>query len=163
MNKSEKDKKYTKDIVLNKILKDISEENLEPATYSENNANNNTYEDEMIKYYREKDILEKKQKYINMAKMISIFSIFILLILMITYYMNSTPNKQTEVQNIIVPAPISQPKVKEVSKPVKIEHIEEKPKEVIPDPINEPIKIEKVKTEREIAKELLLQQMMKGQ
>ena len=44
-------------------------------------------------------------------------------------------------------------------KPVKIEPIKEKQKEVIHDLMKEPIKIKEVKTERELAKEMLFQQM----
>jgi len=160
MAKTAKNKKYTEDIVLNKILKDISEENTEaPTLSSEDNVGTHSYEDVLIKQYREKDILEKKQKYIHIVKIIAIVSIFIFLILVITYYMDSTHAKQTQAKKIITPTPITQEKVKEVSKPKNIETIKEEPKEVIPEPIKEPIKIEEVKTERELAKEMLLKEM----
>lgn len=157
MHKSEKDKRYTEDVVLNKILKEISEENLETDTSSQNNVEKNSYEDDLIKHYREKDILVKKQKFINTAKIITIVSLFIFITLSMISYIDTIQTEEPTNQNNILPIATPKPKIKKVSRPEQREYVIEKQKTFIP----EPIKRKEVKTERELAKEMLLQEMRK--
>lgn len=177
-NKTSKKKSYTEDVVLNKILKDISDENLENATSSsQEHPKQNTYEDDLIKHYRKKDALELRQKYINIAKIIAVLFVMVGLILIITNDNDTPPTKETQVKKTVTPTSVSQAKVVKASKPVEVKPAVVKPavvkpvkieqkeiipvkreaKEVIPAPITEPVK--KVKTERELAKEMLLRQM----
>ena len=167
MKRNRQKNKYTEDIVLNKILKDISEEKLDTHTSSSQEQIRNNYEDELIKHYRKKDILEKKQKYVRTAKYIFIFSFFIMLILVITYTIQPTQSEHIKIER--------SPKVKvreqtiitkkKLPKPIIIEPIKVKQKVIIPTPIQktiiEPAKkpVKKEKTERELAKESLLREM----
>ena len=173
MAKTSKKKSYTEDVVLNKIFKDISNENINetaletPSSSSQEHSKQNTYEDDLIKHYRKKDALETRQKYFNIAKIITVLIITVVLLVIFTNYIDSITDKETQVEKTVTPTPTSQPKVEKVSKPVQIEaakieqkeiiHIKIEPKKVIPSPIEKPVG--KVKTERELAKEMLLQQM----
>ncbi len=168
MAKTSKKKSYTEDVVLNKILKDISEENLEnPSSSAEKHNQLNTYEDDLIKHYRKKDTLEARQKYINIAKMIAILIITIGLIVIFTNYIDTITDEETQIKKTVTPTPMPQPKVEKVSQPVQVEPAKSKqkeiitiktePKKVLPTPIEQPVK--KMKTERELAKDMLLQQM----
>ncbi len=168
MAKTSKKKSYTEDVVLNKIFKDISEENFEiPSSSSQEQSKQNTYEDDLIKHYRKKDALETRQKYFNIAKIITVLSITIVLLVIFTNYIDSITDKETQVKKTVTPTPTPQPKVEKVSKPVQVEptkieqkkiiHLKIEPKKIIPDPIEKPVV--KVKTERELAKDMLLRQM----
>ncbi|RLA58874.1 MAG: hypothetical protein DRQ78_11340 [Epsilonproteobacteria bacterium] len=157
MGKTSKKKTYTEDVVLNKILKEISEENLErPHSSSPKHSQKNAYEDDLVKHYREKDAAEARQKYINIAKIIVILCVIIVLIFLLTNENDTTlPNKQTQAKKIIAPSSIPQDKIKKINIPIEVESkIKEVPYEIIPTPIKKP-----VKTERELAKKMLLQQM----
>jgi len=168
MAKTSKKKSYTEDVVLNKIFKDISEENLkDSSSSSQEHSEQNTYEDDLIKQFRKKDALESRQKYFTIIKVIAILSILIVLIVVFTNYIDTIADEGTQVKKTVAPTPAPQPKVKKVSKSVEMVTLNIEPKEiipiktetkdVIPTPIKEPVK--KVKTERELAKEMLLQQM----
>jgi len=165
-NKTSKNKSYTEDVVLNKILQDISEENLENDTsVSQEHTKHHSYEDDLIKLYREKDASERRQTYINIVKIIALLSILIVLIFLFTNYIDTITDKPVQVKKTVTPIPT--PKVEKPSEPVQVESIKvdepeiilikKEPKKMTPAPIEEPVK--KVKTEREIAKEMLLQQM----
>ena len=168
MAKTSKKKSYTEDVVLNKIFKDISEENIEDTgTSSEDHTKKDTYEDDLVKFYRKKDVEERRQRYINIVKIITMLSILIFLIYVFTNYIDSIADEETQVKKAVTPTPTPQPKVEEVSKPIQVkpEKTEQKniislkiePKKVIPEAIEKPVK--KVKTERELAKDMLLKQM----
>ena len=168
MAKTSKKKSYTEDVVLNKIFKDISEEDIEdPSSSTEEPTKKNTYEDDLIKLYRKRDVEERRQKYINIVKIITMLFVLIFLIYVFTNYIDSITDKETQVGKTVTPTPTPQPKVEKVSKPIQIEaakieqkeiiHIKIEPKKVIPAPIEKPVR--KVKTERELAKDMLLQQM----
>jgi len=168
MAKTSKKKSYTEDIVLNKIFKDISEENLEtPGSSSQEDSKHKTYEDDLIKHYRKKDALDTREKYLNITKVITVLLITIILLVIFTNYIDSITDEEVQVKKTVTPTPITQPKVEKISKPLQIEaaEIEQKeiitlkiePKKVITAPIKKPVR--KVKTERELAKEMLLKQM----
>ncbi|WP_309497744.1 hypothetical protein [Sulfurovum sp.] len=168
MGKTSEKKSYTEDVVLNKILKDISEENIENTTSSSpNHSKQNTYEDDLIKHYKKKEALETREKYINIIRIITVLSITIFLIVLFTNYIDSITEKETPVKKTVTPTSIPQPKVEKVSKPAQVESViietkdiiplKVEPKKMIPAPIEKPVK--KVKTERELAKEMLLLQM----
>ena len=168
MAKTSKKKSYTEDVVLNKIFKDIAEENIEDSSSSSQEHNKqNTYEDDLIKHYRKKDALETRQRYFGIVKVIAILSILIVLMVVFTNYIDTIIDEETQVQQTVAPIPTPQPKVKKASNPVEMVTLNIEPKEnipvkteskkVIPTPIIEPEK--KVKSERELAKEMLLQQM----
>ncbi len=168
MAKTSKKKSYTEDVVLNKIFKDISEENIEdPSTSSDEHTKENTYEDDLVKFYRKKDIEERKQRYINIVKILTMLSVLIFLIFIFTNYIDSIADEPIQVKKTVISVPIPKEKIEKVSKPAPIEavkieskeiiNIKIEPKKVIPAPMKEPVK--KVKTERELAKDMLLQQM----
>lgn len=165
MAKTSKKKSYTEDVVLNKIFKDISEENLkDPSKSSDEPTKQNTYEDDLVKLYRKRDVEERRQRYINIVKIITILFVLIFLIFVFTNYIDSIADEPTQVKKTVISVPITQEKI---SKPVQVKaikieqkeiiHFKPEPKKVMPAPIKEPIK--KVKTERELAKENLFQQM----
>ncbi len=164
-NNTSKKKSYTEDVVLNKILKDISEENLENDTSSQEHTTHHSYEDDLIKLYRKKDAEEQRQTYINIVKIIAFLSILIILIFIFTNYIDTIIDEPEQVKKTVTPTPL--PKVIKPSKPMQVETVIIEPKKIIP-PKNETKEISKtvveepvkdVRTEREIAKEMLLQQM----
>ncbi len=168
MAKTSKKKSYTEDVVLNKIFKDISEEDIEdPNTSIDEPSKKNTYEDDLIKLYRKRDVEERRQRYINIVKIITMLFILIFLIYVFTNYIDSIADEPTQIKKTIISVPIPQEKIEKVSKPIQIEaakieqkeiiHIKIEPKKVIPAPIEQPVR--KVKTERELAKEMLMKQM----
>lgn len=170
MAKPSKKKSYTEDVVLNKILQDIADENLQDSDAPlHKDAAKKNYEDDLIRHYREQDALKSRQKYINIAKIVVVFLIMVFLILLLTSNHDTTVTEQTQVKKTVIPTPAPQheapvEKVPEPveTKPVKMEKkenipVKEEPKVLTPAP--EPAPVKRVKTEREIAKELLLQQM----
>ena len=165
MAKTSKKKSYTEDVVLNKIFKDISEEDLEtPSSSSQEDSKQNTYEDDLVKLYRKKDVEERRQRYINIVKIITMLFVLIFLIYIFTNYIDSIADEPTQIKKTVISVPIPQEKV---SKPAKVEaakiekkeiiHIKIEPKKVTPAPIEQPST--KVKTDRELAKENLFRQM----
>ena len=166
MAKPSNNKSYTEDVVLKKILNDIAEENLEnTASPSHNERQKNSYEDDLIKHYREQDALKLRKKYFNIAKIIIVLFIMVFLILLLTINNDTTKaTEQIEVKETITPAPIQKPEVIKTSKPKQVEPIITEPKEKTPistKPAKEIITPPEkpVKTERQIAKERLLEQM----
>lgn len=171
MGKSVKKKSYTEDVVLNKILKDIAEENLQENTPNHTTHQNqkNTYEDDLIRQYREKDALEQRKKYFNAVKITAIVALLILLVVTFINYVDSIIEEETPRKNITTSASFSEPKAEETFEPIQINPTKTEPTQSIrvkeeielqikqPTPPKEPVK--RTKTEREIAKEMLLQQM----
>ena len=168
MAKTSKKKSYTEDVVLNKIFKDISEENIQDTSApSEDHTKENTYEDDLVKLYRKKDVEERRQRYINIVKVLTILFVFIFLIFIFINYIDTIADEPTQVKKTIISVPIPQEKLDHDSKPIEVEAVQIEPKEtiqfkiepkkVMPAPIEEPIK--KIKTDRELAKESLFRQM----
>lgn len=166
MGKPAKKKSYTEDVVLKKILQDIAEENFEDdGLSSQENSNKTKYEEDLIKHFKKQDALEQRQKYINIIKILTFVFIFIFLISIFTNYIDSIKDEPTQVKKTAIPTPVA--KVEKVPKPVLIETVEmepkkttpvkKEPKKVISTSIEKPVK--RFKTERELAKDMLLQQM----
>lgn len=166
MAKTSKNKSYTEDVVLNKILKDIAEENLENSdASSKEHTNHESYEDDLIKRYREKDALAQRQTYFKIAKTMAFVLTLIGLVSVFINYIDSIIDEPTLAKKKVTPTPT--PKVENVYQPANTETIIIKSEEITPlkregkkvnaSPTEEPVK--KVKTERELAKENLLRQM----
>ena len=164
MAKTSKKKSYTEDVVLNKILSDIAAENLENPTSSHEAHKQNSYEDDLISHYREQDALELRQKYINIAKIIVVFFIMILTILLLTLNNDTPAAIKPEVKKRLTPVPTPETKVIETPKPVQVDSPKTEMKESVSvktelkTPVAPPPQ-KPVKTERQIAKEKLLEQM----
>jgi len=165
MAKPSNNKTYTEDVVLNKILQDIANENLEPSKVSTlSSEGTNRYEDDLIKQYREEDVRKSRQKKIQILMILSVVCIVFILLFIITSS-SGTPKAKTLVQKEIISTKET-PKTENVLKSVKKETIEEvdintaqKPEPTAAIALSYEKPVQSIKTEREIAKELLLQQM----